>query len=103
MIPFLAGILALAGFDAWFTIRQFKTFGTKIELNNLVRWLANHVGIVQGTLAGIGVPTLLGIALLYSLQMERTAVFWVGLRSCLFLHQLKYLHSFSKKVELLNK
>lgn len=103
MIPVLAGILALAGFDAWFTARQFKKFGTKIELNNLVRWLANHFGINQGVLVGIGVPTLIGIALLYNFNLKEAAVYWAGLRSCLFLHQLKYLVSFSKKVELLNK
>ena len=103
MIPFLAALFALAGFDAWFTARQFRKFGTKIELNNVVRWLANHVGITQGVVAGIVVPSLIECALFYAFNAKLLAVLRVGMRLTLALHQLKYLHSFSKKVELLNK
>lgn len=103
MIEALAGILVFAGFDCWFTHRQFKKFGTKIELNNLVRWLADHVGVAQGVLAGILVPTISGIALLYKYDMGKTAFIYLGMRFCLFLHQVKYLKDFSKKMEILSK
>ena len=103
MILTLAGILGLALFDCWFTRRQFKRFGTKIELNNLVRWLANHVGITQGVLAGVLAPTVGAIALFNAFDMRETACVYLGMRLTLALHQLKYLKDFSKKMEILSK
>jgi hypothetical protein len=103
MIGILAGILGLAAFDCWFTYRQFKKFGTKVELNNLVRWLAEHVGLKQGVLVGVLVPTLSGVALLAKYDMGKTACVYLGMRLTLAIHQIKFLKDFAKKIELLSK
>lgn len=102
MTLILTSIFLLALWDVWFTLDQFKRFGTKVEINKLILWLTKHVGAAQGVLVGILVPTLSGIALLATQEMEKTACVWLGMRLCLALHQLKFKISFQKKVELLS-
>ena len=101
MILTLLGISALAIFDAWFTRRQFKIFGPKVELNPSIKWLVKHVGETQGILVGVLAPTVSGVALCYAESLEKTALIWLGMRLTLALHQIKFLSDFQKKIKLL--
>lgn len=103
MVLALAFVLALAAFDAYFTLDQFKRFGDKVEINPFINWLTGHVGATQGVWVGVMTPTVSGIVLLATQGMEKTAIFWAGMRFTLFLHQLKFKFHFQKKVELLEK
>lgn len=103
MITTLAIISALALFDAWFTRRQFKFFGSKVELNPSIKWLVKHFGETQGILVGVLAPTASGVALCYAESLEKTALVWMGMRLTLALHQLKFLLDFQKKLRLLQK
>ena len=58
MIILLAIFLALASFDAAYTIRMLSKHGVEIELNPAIRWLVARFGLLTGVWAGVMIPTL---------------------------------------------
>lgn len=81
----------LAIFDAIFTVKMLKKYGIDAELNIIIRALCKKLGIENGVILGVGIPT----AVLAGGGWFFPSVLSVGtlVRSVLFIYQLRQLHA----------
>jgi hypothetical protein len=59
MAPLILLFLALAYIDTLYTRYMLGRYGIGIELNPVIPWLIRKVGLANGVLVGVTVPTLL--------------------------------------------
>jgi len=86
-------LVALASYDAVFTIDHLKKFPIASELNTAIRFLTQRFGIIKGTLIGILGPT--AVIGLIGLKFPYFLTFVVGMRTTLFSFQLFRKHGIS--------
>jgi len=82
---------ALAGFDMWLTRRRMRDYGTKIEMNPVIRRLANKLGIELGLLIGVFIPFCALTLVCSSFGWEDFYAAYTGFRAFLFTLQLRSL------------
>jgi len=94
---FVALLFILAVFDCWLTNKRIKRYGTGIELNRAVNWLADYVGSEIASYALILLPTLLWVLLakfigtwiVILLVGMRLRFFWIQAESLIFEERIR--------------
>lgn len=82
---------SLVGFDVWLTRRRMREYGTKIEMNPVIRRLTNKLGIELGLLLGVFIPFCALTLVCQGLGWEDVYAAYTGFRFFLFSMQLRSL------------